>query len=101
MPTDARIYDMTPQELALNVKDELVEAIADLELSRPLSVVDVVPPPRLDADTYLSVILATADGTAEQIALPSSLAVGYLADEEAAVDEWRLWIHEIAARYAS
>lgn len=92
---------MTPHELAQNVKDELAEAIADLELPRPLSVVDVVPPTRLDADTYLSVILATADGTAAEIALSSSLAVGYLADEEAAVDEWRLWIHDLAAKYAS
>lgn len=96
---------MTPQELALEIKEELAEALADTALSERWSVIDVVPPTLLDADSHLSVILATtdgaADGTIAEMALPSSLAIGYLADEEAAVDEWRLWIEEIAKRLAS
>jgi hypothetical protein len=89
---------MRPQELASDIQDELADALIDLELPQRLSVIEVVPPDQLDAESCLYVTLASADGTTASLELPSSLAVGYLADEEAAVDEWRLWIQEIAAR---
>lgn len=89
---------MTPQELASDIHDELADALADLELWPRLPVIEVAAPDRLDADSFLHVTLASADGARASLALPSSLAVGYLADEEAAVDEWRLWVQEIAAR---
>jgi hypothetical protein len=91
---------MTPQELALDIEEELAEALADLELSRHVSVVAIVPPDRVDADSSLYVTLADENGKTAKIALSSSLAVAYLADEEAAVDEWRLWVQDIAARFA-
>lgn len=89
---------MTPQQLASDIQEELADALAEMELPQRLSVIKVVPPDRLDAETCLYVTLASADGTIARFELPSSLAVGYLADEEAAVDEWRLWVQEIAAR---
>lgn len=89
---------MTPQEVASDIHEELADALADLELPRRLSVIEVVPPDRLDAETYLHITLANADGTTARLELPGSLAVGYLAGEEAAVDEWRLWVRAVAAR---
>ena len=91
---------MTPHELAEQIRDELAEALADLELPQPLQVLDVVPPALLDADTSLSVTIVGSAGKPVQLALPSSLAIGYLADEEAAVDEWRIWVQEIVRRVA-
>lgn len=92
---------MTPQQLAIDVKEELADALADLGLTGRWSVLDVVPPTTLDPDSSLTITLASAAGTVVEVPLPSSLAIGYLADEEAAVDEWRLWIQEIATRLAS
>ncbi len=91
---------MTPHELAEQIRDELTEALSDLELPQPLQVLDVVPPALLDAETSLSVTIAGSAGKPVQLALPSSLAIGYLADEEAAVDEWRIWVQEIVNRVA-
>jgi hypothetical protein len=89
---------MKPQELAQQIMEELAVALTDLEPPRHLQVVDIIPPDLLDAETFLSVVIADSRGKTAELALPSSLAIGYLADEEAAVDEWRIWVQEIAAR---
>ncbi|MGD8698323.1 MAG: hypothetical protein PVJ43_03470 [Gemmatimonadales bacterium] len=82
------------------MRGELADAFADLELPKPLEVLDIVPPHLIDAESVLSVVIAQKGGPIVHLALPSSLAFGYLADEEAAVDEWRLWIHDIVARFS-
>ena len=92
---------MTPQELAQQIKEELADALTDIELPQSLQVLDITPPDLLDAETSLCVTIAGIGGKTAELALPSSLAIGYLADEEAAVDEWRLWVLEIVARFAS
>jgi len=92
---------MTPHELAKLIKDELAEALSDLEPTQPLQVLDVVPPALLDAETSLSITIADTAGKLVELALPSSLAIGYLADEEAAVDEWRIWVQVIVSRLAA
>ena len=89
---------MTPHELAKLIKDELAEALCDLELTQSPQVLDVVPPALLDAETSLSITIADTAGKLVELELPSSLAIGYLADEEAAVDEWRIWVQEIVSR---
>lgn len=91
---------MTPEELAQHVREELEDAFADLQLPQPLEVLDIVPPRLLDAESVLSVVIAQRAGPVVHLGLPSSLAIGYLADEEAAVDEWRLWVHDIVARFS-
>jgi hypothetical protein len=89
---------MKPQELAQQIMEELAVALTDLEPPQHLQVVDIIPPDLLDAETFLSVVIADSRGKTAELTLPSSLALGYLADEEAAVDEWRIWVQEIAAR---
>ncbi len=91
---------MTPEELARQIKEDLADALTDLELPERLQVLDITPPDLLDAETFLYVTIAGIGGKTAKLALPSSLAIGYLADEEAAVDEWRLWIRESVARLA-
>jgi hypothetical protein len=91
---------MTPQELVQQIKDELADALNDLDLSRRLQVLDIAPPAQLDAETSLTVTIAATGGRIAELALPTSLAIGYLADEEAAVDEWRHWVQDIATHFA-
>ena len=91
---------MTPQDVALEILEELEEALSDLDGSEGLHVRDVQPPDDLAPDTFFVVTVSGADGKPTAIELPTSLAIGYLADEEAAVDEWRLWVRAVAQRHS-
>ena len=98
---------MSPDEAAALVKEELVETLALLMPGGgSLRVISVEPPPRpatdLGPDTCFQLLLSSSkhQPASVRVALPSTLAIGYLADEEAAVDEWRNWVHQLLERYA-
>jgi hypothetical protein len=89
---------MTPQELAAALQDELQDALTDLTTSRSLRVDSVLPPADLEAGSSLLVTISSDAGTSLAVELPSTLAIGYLADEEAAVDEWKGWVNRLSKR---
>lgn len=88
---------MTPEDAAHEIAEEMQAAFRDLGSRSDLYVEAVRPPPNLGPDTTFTVVLAAGRRRFE-VTLPSTLALGYLADEEAAVDEWRGWIHETWSR---
>ncbi len=91
---------MTPKEAAQLLRDELEAALTDLAgESSTHRVAHVLPPEDLSADTCFRITLLSEAGSAE-LELSTRLAMGYLADEEAAVDEWRHWVHEVWDRLA-
>ncbi len=49
------------------------------------------PPADLSPDTHFTVTVERA-GERRRAELPTGLAMAYLADEEAAVDEWKTWL---------
>jgi hypothetical protein len=65
---------MNPDEAARLLREELEDALADLS-DRP----------------------AKARVLAVETDLPTGLAMAYLADEEAAVDEWKSWVAGLRA----
>ena len=90
---------MDREELSRLLWEELVEALADLSDDAAAARVEsVTPPPRLEAGASFRVRLAPASGPGFETDLPANLAIGYLADEEAAVDEFRHWLHELWQR---
>ena len=93
---------MTNEEMSRALTEELAQAFEDLadELTVP-RVCSVTPPAELTSTASFQVHLATGDGTRAEVAIPVNLVIGYLADEEAAVDEWRHWVHEVASRLQS
>jgi hypothetical protein len=91
---------MTPQDVALKILEELEEALDDLDGAEGLHVRGVRPPDDLAPDTFFFVTLSGREGELTVIELPTTLAIGYLADEEAAVDEWRLWVRAVAQRHS-
>jgi hypothetical protein len=87
---------MTPQEAAQALREELDEALADLGGSGArASVLAVQPPAQLGPDSSFRVAVRASRARTVEVMLPSNLAIGYLADEEAAVDEWRHWVGEL------
>ncbi len=93
---------MTPEELARSLMEDLEETLRDLVGSARLPRVRAVRPPAdLAPDSLFVIELRRADGEPLQIELPVPLAAGYLADEEAAVDEWKRWVEELAGRLRS
>jgi hypothetical protein len=92
---------MTPHEAAALLHDELEAALADLAGpgARP-RVQRLEPPPQLDAESRFRVWLEGGSAGSLEFELPATLAIGYLADEEAAVDEWRRWVAEVWQRLA-
>lgn len=95
---------MSSDEAAALVKEELVETLAQRAPGgTSLRVISVEPPPAdLGPDTCFQLLLSNTERrpASIRVALPTTLAIGYLADEEAAVDEWRNWVHELLERYA-
>jgi hypothetical protein len=84
---------MTPAEAAEQLREELEAALADfLGEAPPARVYVVHPPPDLGADRAFRIVLDRGDGRRVEASLPAGLAIAYLADEEAAVDEWRTWV---------
>ncbi len=88
---------MTPAGAARLLLDELREALNDLEHTQ-IGVQAVHPPGDLGPDTCFHVTLSSESHLSLEVELPTNLALGYLADEEAAVDEWRLWVSELPQR---
>ncbi len=89
---------MTPEELARSLRDELEEALAEAAAATPVEVVGITAPPDLGPDRCFTISLRFGPGAALDVSLPVPLAAGYLADEESAVDEWKRWVDELAAR---
>lgn len=81
-------------ETARAIFDELSEAFRDLDEAGTVKVLDVSAPTELTPTTSFHVTLQAGSAAAVALALPATLAIGYLADEEAAVDEWRHWVHQ-------
>jgi hypothetical protein len=89
---------MLPHEAALLLQAELQQALADLsESAGEAHIRDVRPPPDLGPGTAFRVSAASGSCRVE-LELPSGLAVAYLADEEAAVDEWKHWVAALVER---
>ncbi len=89
---------MTPEELAQSLHDELAETLAEIAGPTPVEVLAIGAPPDLGPDRYFLISVRLGTGSAFDVALPVPLAAGYLADEESAVDEWKRWVAELAAR---
>jgi hypothetical protein len=90
---------MTPQEAAQLLHEELDETLADLAGSNEgASVLAVHPPAQISPTSSFRVAVRAGAARTIEIMLPSNLAIGYLADEEAAVDEWRHWVSELWER---
>ncbi len=86
---------MDRHELSRLLRDELAEALTDMgDLLEPMSVESVTPPRVLEAGASFRVRLLASRGRRLDADLPANLAIGYLADEEAAVDEFRQWLYE-------
>ncbi|UCC71213.1 MAG: hypothetical protein JSV86_12560 [Gemmatimonadota bacterium] len=89
---------MHPDEAASQLREELEDALADLAEGRVEGPVRaVLPPPDLGPDTSFSVELSTGSQLT-RVSLPTGLAMAYLADEEAAVDEWKCWVAALRER---
>jgi hypothetical protein len=81
---------VNPSEAARALREEIIWTLTDLSGGAPaVTVLAVLPPDNLGADTSFRVRLRAADGRRVEADLPSGLVMGYLADEEAAVDEWK------------
>lgn len=89
---------MTPEEAARELEEELEAALLDLEPDRGFTVQVLEVPGDLGADTHFVVRVGTTGAAATELRAPTPLVMGYLADEEAAVDEWRHWVHGLAER---
>jgi hypothetical protein len=89
---------MEPVEAALELQGELESALEDESAGAVIRVLAVRPPPDLGADRVFRVILALPGSRDWTVDLPVPLAMGYLADEEAAVNEWKGWVLELVAR---
>lgn len=90
---------MTPQKLARTLQEELDEALADLHGGASCAWIRAVDPPtRLEAGTSFRISACTSAAQPIEVELPTNLALSYLADEEAAVDEWRHWLRALWGR---
>ncbi len=89
---------MTPQELADRLREELQDAFAQPPGASAARIDSVLPPQELAPGTSMHITATNASGEAVEIELPTTLAIGYLADEEAAVDEWKIWLAELVRR---
>lgn len=91
---------MTPEEAAHELEEELEAALADLAPAGPRVEVRVVHRP-IDLGPEASFRLTVRPATGRPaivIEVPVTLVIGYLADEEAAVDEWRRWVRDLRQR---
>ncbi len=89
---------MHPQEAARLLRGELEDALAHPGDGPARAVaLTILPPADLAPDTAFLVRASLGRQTLE-VDLPTGLAIGYLADEEAAVDEWKSWVAALLAR---
>ncbi|UCF20075.1 MAG: hypothetical protein JSU87_01300 [Gemmatimonadota bacterium] len=89
---------MGPEEAAQLLAEEIEECLAELAGATAAPGVEIQPPRELRADRSFWLSVYPGIGAAFEFELPVNLALGYLADEEAAVDEWRLWLHTLWQR---
>ena len=86
---------MTPEEAARALHEELDAAFADPTLvGASPRILSILAPEDLAADRTFAVTLQLGDADPVTLHLPAGLAIAYLADEEAAVDEWRRWVSD-------
>lgn len=83
---------MTPDEIALSLQEEIELTLTELASGNARASVFVLPPPELTPGSHFTISVETPDAAPVVRELSTNLALGYLADEEAAVDEWRLWL---------
>jgi hypothetical protein len=86
---------MTPNEAARLLREEIADALADLGGPAAAACLRAVRPPRDLGPDGCFQITASAGPRPLDFELPSGLAMAYLADEEAAVDEWKRWIVQV------
>ena len=85
------------------VEDQLAEALAE-ELSGLLGeqwggeVTVVAPSGGMVAGSAFQVAISRPPDRPLALELPCGLAIGYLGDEENAVDAWKSWTEELAKR---
>lgn len=84
-------------ERFLGVLTEEIEASLDDLSDRPgeVEVEATASGQDIEAGGTIAVSATWRAGGARHFQLPANLAIGYLADEEAAVDEWRHWVHDV------
>lgn len=84
------------ERLLAALREELEESLNDLA-DRPGEVtIEATASARdLEAGGSIAVSASWRTGRRREFQLPANLAIGYLADEEAAVDEWRHWVHNV------
>lgn len=93
---------MSPDEAAEELRGELEAALDDSGMApRGARVAEVAAPRDLGADRVFRIAVLDAKARTHTAMLPVPLAMGYLADEEAAVDEWKAWVAELSARLAT
>lgn len=92
---------MDPQRAADAIGEELETALQDEEIGLSgAHVRSVTAPADLGADRTFRIVIAMPGSPDHNVRLPVPLAMGYLADEEAAVDEWKTWVAALARRLA-
>ncbi|MGD2216512.1 MAG: hypothetical protein PVJ64_07135 [Gemmatimonadales bacterium] len=91
---------MNPEVAARLLSEELYEALAPSDASAKAYALTVRPPADLAPDTSFR-IHASLGSHALETDLPTGLAIAYLADEEAAVDEWKQWVAGLRQRLLS
>jgi hypothetical protein len=89
---------MNPDVAARLLREELEDALADPgEGPAKAIALTVLPPIDLAPDTSFRIRASLGPHTVETN-LPTGLAIAYLADEEAAVDEWKSWVGGLRQR---
>jgi hypothetical protein len=89
---------VNPDLAARLLHEELDDAFADPSDGQATEYsLAVRPPADLAADTAFRIRVSRGPLVLETD-LPTGLAVAYLADEEAAVDEWKRWLADLRQR---
>ncbi len=73
-------------------------ALADEGVPTGTRVRGVTPPADLAPGGDFRIAIERGDGHTLETSLPVTLAMGYLADAESAVDRWKEWIRELVGR---
>ncbi len=90
---------MSPEEAARLLREELSDSFAEIGAEAAgLRLHSIQPPAALHAESVFLIAVHSPDRGTVELELPANLAVGYLADEEAAVDEWKRWVAELRRR---
>jgi hypothetical protein len=95
------LTSMDPDVAARLLGEELEDALADLSHGQAAPrLLAVRPPPDLGPSTAFEITLLSGSRRYETT-LATGLAMAYLADEEAAVDEWKRWVMRLFERLSS